>query len=274
MIVTIREPHIFYIKSDETTLYEIKEVLLLAETTSKDLLVVKNLSRSFGSVVAVSDLSFEAHRGEILGIIGPNGAGKTTVFNLLTGVIKPDNGSVFLDGRDLTRLSAAKRCRAGIGRTYQVPRPFTKMTVLENLMVAAVHGGGLMEKSAKRKSDEILELINLKSARDNFAGTLSLLDRKRLELGRALASQPSLILIDEVAGGLTEKEVEELLVIVKQIQSQGITIIWIEHIMMMMSEGADRVLAIAEGRRLQCGNPGEVMCSRNVIECYLGEKEF
>ena len=140
-------------------------------------------------------------------------------------------------------------------------------------MVAAVHGGGLLEKKAKRKSDEILEQINLKSVRNSFAGSLSLLDRKRLELGRALASQPALILIDEVAGGLTEKEVEALLLIVKDIQKQGITIIWIEHIMMMMSEGADRVLAIAEGKRLQCGNPSEVMCSQDVLECYLGEEE-
>ncbi len=245
----------------------------MAEALNSDLLVVENLSRSFGSLAAVSDLSFEVHRGEILGIMGPNGAGKTTVFNLLTGVIPPDSGKVLLNGKDITRFSPAKRCRAGIGRTYQIPRPFAKMTVLENLMVAAVHGGGLLEIKAKHKSDEIIEQINLKSVRNSFAGSLSLLDRKRLELGRALASQPALILIDEVAGGLTEKEVEALLVIVKDIQKQGITIIWIEHIMMMMSEGADRVLAIAEGKRLQCGNPSEVMCSKDVLECYLGEEE-
>ncbi len=245
----------------------------MAETTNTDLLVVQNLSRSFGSLAAVSDLSFEVHRGEILGMIGPNGAGKTTVFNLLTGVLKPDSGSVFLGGKDITRLSAAKRCRAGIGRTYQTPRPFTKMTVLENLMVAAVHGGGLLEKKAMRLSDEILDLINLTSVRDNFAGSLSLLDRKRLELGRALASQPSLILIDEVAGGLNEKEADQLLGIVKEIQQQGITIIWIEHIMMMMSEGADRILCIAEGKRMQCGDPCEVMGSKEVLACYLGAEE-
>ena len=245
----------------------------MTESKHTDLLVVRNLSRSFGSLKAVSDLSFEVRKGEILGVMGPNGAGKTTVFNLLTGVVKPDTGSITLAGKDITNLPAAKRCRAGIGRTYQVPRPFTKMTVLENLMVAAVHGGGLSERKAKLKSDEILELIKMAPVRNNFAGSLSLLDRKRLELGRALASQPSLILIDEVAGGLTEKEVEELLVIVKEIQRRGITIIWIEHIMMMMSEGADRILAIAEGQRLQCGDPGEVMCSKDVLECYLGEEE-
>ena len=245
----------------------------MAEPKTTDLLVVRNLSRSFGKLAAVSDLSFDVQRGEILGLMGPNGAGKTTVFNLLTGVLKPDTGSILLDGRDITRLSPARRCRAGIGRTYQIPRPFTKMTVLENLMVAAVHGGGLTEKKAKRTSDEVLALIKLTSVRNNFAGNLSLLDRKRLELGRALASKPGLILIDEVAGGLTEKEVEQLLAIVKEIQRQGITIIWIEHIMMMMSEGADRVLAIAEGKRMLCGNPSEVMRSKEVLECYLGEEE-
>jgi branched-chain amino acid transport system ATP-binding protein len=248
-------------------------VTILAEATITDLLVVKDLSRSFGSLSAVSDLSFEVHRGEILGIIGPNGAGKTTVFNLLTGVLQPDNGAIVLNGKDITRLSAAKRCRAGIGRTYQIPRPFGKMTVLENLMVAAVHGGGLKEKTAKRNADEILELINLPAVRNDFAASLSLLDRKRLELGRALATQPCLILIDEVAGGLTEKEVEHLLGIVKEIQRRGVTIVWIEHIMMMMSEGADRVLCIAEGKHMQCGDPAEVMCSKEVLECYLGEEE-
>ena len=246
----------------------------MVEPTTNNLLVVKDLGLSFGSLAAVSELSFEVRRGEILGIIGPNGAGKTTVFNLLTGIMKPDTGSIVLDGQDITHLSAAKRCRAGIGRTYQVPRPFTKMTVLENLMVAAVHGGGLLEKKAKRKSDEILERINLASVRNSFAGSLSLLDRKRLELGRALATQPCLVLIDEVAGGLTEKEVEQLLVIVQEIQRQGITIVWIEHIMMMMSEGADRILCIAEGKPMQCGDPSEVMCSPEVLECYLGEEEL
>jgi len=246
---------------------------MVVEKIHDDLLVVKDLSRSFGSLMAVNNLSFEVRRGEILGIIGPNGSGKTTVFNLLTGILKADNGSIILDGKDITSLSAARRCKTGIGRTYQIPRPFTKMTVLENLMVPAVHGGGLSEKEAVRIADEILELISMTEVRNNFASTLSLLDRKRLELGRALATQPSIILIDEVAGGLTEKEVEQLLSVVKTIQSQGITIIWIEHIMMMMSDGADRVLCIAEGKQMQCGIPAEVMRSDEVLECYLGEEE-
>ena len=246
---------------------------MTARSNDNDLLVVKDLTRSFGSLVAVNNLSFEVHKGEILGIIGPNGSGKTTVFNLLTGILKPDAGNIVLDGKDITNLSAARRCRTGIGRTYQIPRPFTKMTVLENLMVPAVHGGGLSEKTAKEKSDEILELISMTRVRNSFAGSLSLLDRKRLELGRALATQPGIVLIDEVAGGLTEKEVEQLLAIVKEIQRQGITIIWIEHIMMMMSDGADRIMCIAEGKQMQCGNPEDVMCSDEVLECYLGEED-
>ncbi len=246
---------------------------MTAKKTDNDLLVVEGLTKSFGSLIAVNNLSFEVRLGEILGIIGPNGSGKTTVFNLLTGVLTPDAGKITLGGQDITSFKAAKRCRAGIGRTYQIPRPFTKMTVLENLMVPAVHGGGLGEKEAKEKSDAILELISMTGVRNNFAGSLSLLDRKRLELGRALATQPKIVLIDEVAGGLTEKEVELLLAIVKEIQRQGITIIWIEHIMMMMSDGADRVMCISEGKQMQCGSPSEVMCSDEVLECYLGEEE-
>lgn len=240
-----------------------------------DILQVKHLEKKFGHLTAVGDLSFEVKQGEILGLMGPNGAGKTTVFNLLTGVFKPDNGSITFEGKDITQETPHKRCRRGIGRTYQIPQPFEKMTVFENLLVCAVHGGRMRERQAKPHVDSILEQIKLYERRDGFAGGLSLLDRKRLELGKSLATRPKLVLIDEVAGGLTEKEAEELLAIVKDIQQQGITIIWIEHILMMMSEGGvDRLLVIADGgRRLQCGLPGEVMCSQDVLECYLGAEE-
>jgi branched-chain amino acid transport system ATP-binding protein len=147
------------------------------------------------------------------------------------------------------------------------------MSVFENLLVAAVHGGGLRERQARREIHENLKLIGLSAKKNEFAGGLPLLDRKRLELGRAMATRPSLILLDEVAGGLTEAETEQVLGIVKQIQKSGISIIWIEHIMMMMSEGADRLLVISEGRWLKCGHPGEVMCSEEVLECYLGVEE-
>ncbi|MBW1773527.1 MAG: ABC transporter ATP-binding protein [Deltaproteobacteria bacterium] len=238
-----------------------------------DILKVNHLTKEFGRLRAVDDLSFEVREGEILGVIGPNGAGKTTVFNLLTGVFKPDEGSILFKGKDITHEAPAKRCHRGMGRTYQIPRPFDKMTVFENLLVGAVHGGKLSEQRGRERVYDVLELIGLYSAKDRLAGGLPLLDRKRLELGRALATQPALILLDEIAGGLTEKEAEEVLETVKKIQEKGITIIWIEHILMMMSEGVDRLLVISQGAWLQCGDPKEVMNSEEVLECYLGTEE-
>ena len=238
-----------------------------------DILVSNHLQKSFGNLVAVHELSFEVRAGEILGMMGPNGAGKTTVFNLLTGNLKPDAGTITFNGEDITHESPAKRCHRGIGRTYQIPRPFDKMSVFENLLVAAVHGGGMREKKAKGQIQDILDLIGLYPIKDRVAGGLPLLDRKRLELGRALATQPSLILLDEVAGGLTEGETEQVLKIVKEMQNRGVTIVWIEHILAMMSEGVDRLLVISEGHWLNCGNPEEVMSSEEVLECYMGAEE-
>lgn len=238
-----------------------------------DILVVDNLQKNFGHLEAVRKLSFEAREGEILGIMGPNGAGKTTVFNLLTGVLKADGGSITFGGRDITDESPARRCHLGIGRTYQIPRPFDKMTVYENVLVGAVHGGGLSERQAQEQIHDILELVDMVPMKDVLAGGLSLLNRKKLELGRAVATQPSLILLDEVAGGLTEKEGEQILETVRKIWSRGVTIVWIEHILMMMSEGVHRLLCIAEGSFLQCGDPKEVMNSQEVLECYLGVDE-
>ncbi len=238
-----------------------------------DIMTVNRLNKQFGSLKAVDNLSFDVKEGEILGLMGPNGAGKTTVFNLITGVFKPELGEVMFKGRNVTKDSPAKRCHRGIGRTYQIPRPFNKMTVFENLLVAAVHGGKIKEKPARKKVDEILNLIGMYDQKSRLAGTLPLLNRKSLELGRALATQPSLILLDEIAGGLTEKEAELVLNIVKTVNEQGITIIWIEHILSMMSEGANRLLLIAEGRQIKSGNPGEVLNSDEILECYLGVEE-
>ncbi len=238
-----------------------------------DILVVQQLQKNFGRLKAVDNLSFEVREGEILGMMGPNGAGKTTVFNLLTGVFKPDGGKIVFKGQEITYASPPKRCRLGMGRTYQVPCPFDKLTVLENLLVAAVHGGGLSERRAREEARAILDLTGMSSLKNHVSGELSLLNRKRLEMGRALATQPSLILLDEVAGGLTEAEVRSVLEIVRKISKQGITIMWIEHILMMMSEGVDRLLVIAEGRWLQCGDPKVVMQSKEVLTSYLGAEE-
>ncbi len=220
-----------------------------------DILVIDKLTKWFGNLAAVNDLSFSVEQGEILGMMGPNGAGKTTVFNLITGVDPPTAGKVTYQGRDVTHFSASHRCRLGIGRTYQIPRPFENMTVLENLLVGAEYGGQLKGKEARALCAEILDFTGLASKKDLFAGKLMLLDRKRLELARGLATKPSLLLIDEVAAGLTEGEVERLLEIVKAIQRKGVTIIWVEHILMMMNKGVDRLLVISGGQRADVRRP-------------------
>lgn len=236
-----------------------------------ELLNVTNLTKSFGEVTAVDDLSFSMTEGEILGMMGPNGAGKTSVFNLLSGVFLPDKGKVEFRGQDITKYSASKRCKHGIGRTYQIPQPFNKLTVYENLLVSAVHGGRISESKARDRIKEILAMVGLFEQRNQLSGGLPLLDRKALELGRAMATDPKLILLDEVAGGLTEAETEKVLSIVREINDRGVSIIWIEHILMTMAKGVDRLLVITQGSYLTSGAPEEVMNSDLVMESYLGE---
>lgn len=235
------------------------------------ILETQNLAKAFGNVKAVTSVTMDVQKGEILGILGPNGSGKTTLFNLLTGVHTPDAGRVLFNGRDITHATPYQRSRNGIGRTYQIPRPFGNMTVLENLMVAAAFGGGMSEKECRPKVDEIMETTGLAPLRQVFARKLPLLDRKRLEVARSMATNPSLLLLDEVAGGLTESEAGEVLAMVKQLQQQGVTVVWIEHILMMM-EDVDRVLVLDQGCNLMCGNPSDVMSSQEVMECYLGKE--
>ena len=237
------------------------------------ILDVKNLTKTFGSLQAVGNLTFDVQQGEILGMMGPNGAGKTTVFNLITGVYKPTQGTVLFKDTDVTNMPAPQRCRLGIGRTYQIPRPFENMTVLENLLVGAEYGANLKGKQALALAVEILKFTGLLPKKDLFAGKLPLLDRKRLELAKGLSTQPKLLLIDEVAAGLTEAEVIELLQLVKSIQQKGVTIIWVEHILMMMNKGVDRLLVINGGQWLMCGDPKECMDSKEVQEVYLGMEE-
>lgn len=235
-----------------------------------DILAVNNLFKSFGRLVAVDNLSFQIHEGEILGMIGPNGAGKTTVFDCLLGHLRPDSGKIVFKGADITHTSPSLRCYRGIGRTYQIPRPFGKMTAFENLLVAAVYGAGMGEGQGRREVRDILAFVGLSSIKDQIAGRLPFFIRKKLELGRALATRPNLILIDELAGGLTEGEALEIVQLVRQIQERGITIIWIEHVLTMMSEGVDRLLVLSEGAFLNCGRPEEVMASKDVLDCYFG----
>jgi branched-chain amino acid transport system ATP-binding protein len=238
-----------------------------------DLLVAQRLRKSYDSLAVVDDLSFRVQEGEILGLMGPNGAGKTTLFGLLSGTVPADSGRIFFRGRDITGLPAFRRCRMGLGRTYQIPRPFGRMTVFENLLVAAVHGGRSREGHARGEVLQLLELTGLSDNKDLVAGRLALNERKRLELARALAAHPRLLLLDEIAGGLAEGEVAGLLQIIRDIRRRGVTIVMTEHLLSLMNEAVDRLLVIAEGRRVNCGPPGAVMSSEDVIACYLGTED-
>lgn len=235
------------------------------------LLSTRNLNKAFGAVRIADDISFDVTEGEVLGIIGPNGAGKTTLFGLLAGTISLDSGQILYGGRDVTALPTHHRARLGIARTYQVPRPFTHMTVHENLRVASLFAGQLEESEADEWVDEVLDFTGLAKERQLLAGSLSLLGRKRHELARALATRPGLLLIDEVAAGLTDSEVDAFIDLVGRIRGAGITVIWIEHVMKTMLRATDRLMALAGGKIIAQGNPEEVIRTPEVKRVYLGE---
>jgi branched-chain amino acid transport system ATP-binding protein len=228
------------------------------------------LKKSFGGVKVIDDLSIVLNDGEALGIIGPNGAGKTTLFNLVTGVYRPDDGRVTFLGKDITHLPRQNRCRAGLGRTFQIPKPFSEMSVFENVLVCAAYGRGMAERASYQRCVEVLEQTKLTAKANRQAGALPLLDRKRLELARALAGDPKVLLLDEIAGGLTEGEVDDLIGTIKDLRAGGISIVWIEHIVHALLAVADRICAISFGAELCEGDPHEVMNSAEVQACYMG----
>ena len=234
------------------------------------ILDVRELSRSFGALKVADRVSFTVAEGEILGIIGPNGAGKTTLFALLTGNLAPSGGSVRFADRDITPLPAHQRARLGLARTYQVPRPFSHMTVFENLKVAALFAGGLEEVECADWVEHVLGLVGMLDARNMLAGRLPLLSRKRHELARALAMRPKLLLVDEVAAGLTDFEVDEFIGLIRTIRDSGITVVWIEHVMKTMLTATDRLLALAGGKVVAEGKPQDVVSSPAVRRVYLG----
>lgn len=238
-----------------------------------NILTVQNLAISFGNNQVLKSVNFELDDNEILGVIGPNGAGKTVLLNILTGILKPTSGRIVFKGEDITGKSITERVRLGFGRTFQIPRSFEKMTAYENIMTGGVYGDGLSEKKAGARALDILQLIGLRDKAGIFAGKLSLLDRKRLEIGIALASNPKVLLFDEVAGGLIESEIAEILSIVRSLKAQGYAIIWIEHVIQTMLHGTDRILLLSEGRDIITGLPEEVMSSREVETVYLGVKK-
>jgi branched-chain amino acid transport system ATP-binding protein len=234
------------------------------------LLELKELSKSYGAIVVADSLSYALTEGEALGVIGPNGAGKTSMFNLITGTVPAASGEVHFKGQSITNLTAAARCRAGIARSFQVPQPFGAMSVFENVLVAATQGAGEAGQSANALCLRVLEQTGLIERANVAAGGLTLLERKRLELARALGARPSLLLLDEIAGGLTEQECQSLIETINDVRTSGVSIIWIEHVVHALLAVVDRLIVIDFGKKIAEGEPNAIMASKEVQEIYLG----
>jgi branched-chain amino acid transport system ATP-binding protein len=241
-----------------------------AEFGVAPILTLDRVSKRFGAVVIATDVGLMLDEGEALGIIGPNGAGKTTLFGIVTGTVPPDAGRVVFDGNDITRLTPERRCRLGIARSFQIPQPFTGMTVFENLVVAAAFGGRRGEGDVYDDCAALLWRCGLADKANRIAGTLTLLDRKRLELARALATRPKLLLLDEVAGGLVEHECAELVALIKDVRATGVSMIWIEHVVHALLAAVDRLVVLHGGGLIAEGDPQAVIRSPQVQEIYMG----
>jgi branched-chain amino acid transport system ATP-binding protein len=234
------------------------------------ILALSKVSKRYGAIVVADAIDLAVEKGEALGIIGPNGAGKTSLFNLIAGTVAVDSGTVAFAGREVTRLDAASRCRLGIARSFQIPHPFAGMTVFENLVVGAAFGGDMKERDAYRTAVDVLRLTGLAAKANALAGSLTLLERKRLEMARALATRPQLLLLDEIAGGLSEPECRELVDTILALRRTGVSIVWIEHVVHALLAVVDRLIVIDFGRKIAEGEPKTVMASREVNEIYLG----
>jgi len=233
-------------------------------------IALRHVSKSFGAIRIATDLDLEVMEGEAVGVLGPNGAGKTSLLGLITGTTRPDSGVIEFQGRDIGRLSPEARCRAGISRAFQVPQPFGDMTVFENLVVAASFGGKASDRDAHRSSLEILSQCGLVKLANKPAGSLTLLNRKRLELARALASNPKVLLLDEIAGGLNQHECEDLVALIKSVHATGITVIWIEHVLHALLSVVARALVLYQGKFIADGDPQAVIKAPKVAEIYMG----
>jgi branched-chain amino acid transport system ATP-binding protein len=234
------------------------------------ILAAIGVRKRFGALPVLDGVDFAVREREAVGIVGPNGAGKTTLLNVLAGSLRPTAGRVQLAGADVTRLGAAERCRHGVGRAYQVPRPFGGMTVFENVFVGAAAGGGRRGSEAYDRSIDALELCGLADRANRRAETLGLLDRKRLELARALATDPRVLLLDEIGGGLTDAEAVALVATINELRARGIAVVWIEHIVHVLVQVVDRLVCMDAGRVIADGDPHEVMRDARVVDAYLG----
>ncbi len=231
---------------------------------------MQSVSKSYGNLGVLFDVSLSIPIGQAVGIVGPNGAGKTTFLSVINGTEPTSAGSVFFNGTDVTKQGAEERSRSGIGRTFQIPRPFSNLSVFENALAGAAFGGGLRGREAQTAALDALEKSEMMQFANLRAGGLSLLARKRLELARALSTQPKLLLLDEIAGGLTEAECISLIATIKNLKDSGITIVWIEHVVQALVAVVDRLVCLASGTIIQDGIPDEVLKSREVLSVYMG----
>jgi branched-chain amino acid transport system ATP-binding protein len=235
------------------------------------ILSVAKVNMHFGGLAAVVDLSFDVQAGEAMGLMGPNGAGKSTLLNIISGEYKPNSGTIKFKRHNITALAPHRICHLGIARTYQIPQPFVNSTVLQNLVVAAEYGRGLGKAAAESEAHKILGMVDLSGKGDVFARDLTAITLKRLELARALATKPTVLLLDEVAAGLTEEEIPRVLEILQRVREMGMTYIMIEHVMRVMIKAVDRIIVMDKGSKIAEGSPDEVMKDKTVIEAYLGE---
>ncbi len=234
------------------------------------ILSVKGITKRFGGLVALKNVGFDVYPGEVIGLMGPNGAGKTTLLNIIAGEYTPDNGTVTFQGRNITRCAVHEVCHLGIARTYQIPQPFVTLSVRENLLVSAVFGRQLRRTAADLEDEKIFDLVNLSEKKDTLAGNLPILSLKKLELARALARKPELLLLDEVAAGSTEIEIPRILATIKEIRKMGITMILVEHVMKVMVNAVDRIVVIDKGMKIAEGEPTAIMNDSRVIDAYFG----
>jgi branched-chain amino acid transport system ATP-binding protein len=234
------------------------------------LLELAGVSKRFGSIVVADSISLTLQGGDAVGMVGPNGAGKTSLFSLISGDLSPNSGEIHFEGRAVTSLDTAARCRLGIARTYQVPRSFEHMTVFENVLVAANRGAGLRHRAAEDLAAGVLVETHLSDEANWPASRLGLVQRKRLELARALGSNPRLLLLDEVAAGLTEPEVAGLVEVIQRIRARGVAVIWVEHVVRALVGLVDRLICLAGGRFIGDGEPLAVLASPAVKEVFLG----
>jgi branched-chain amino acid transport system ATP-binding protein len=237
------------------------------------LLEVEKLTKSFGGLMALCAVNFEIFEGEIFGVIGPNGSGKTTLFNVITGFMKANSGKVTFMEEDIAGLHPHQICRKGISRIFQLVKPFAQLTVLQNVMVGGMYGRNPAShmKQAREKGTEILNFVGLGNKKEVFASQLTMAERKRLELSRALAAQPQLLLLDELMAGLNPAETETAMELVKKIRGSGITVIMVEHIMKAVLGISDRIMVLNAGIKIAEGSPKEVVKNQQVIEAYLGK---